>query len=131
METIYYRPPYSGFTRKIEGVDDESFALVKDLETFEATRLWNHDVILCAADGQTFFTEDELESLLDELEGAVDDSCLVLDELKKRGLEFNTVDEALRVYRIEDERRRKSLGGDLNGRTGQSARRRRRRQSGV
>lgn len=116
---------------KIEGVDDESFALLKDLETFEATRLWNHDLILCAADGQTSFTEEELESLLDELEGAVDDSCLVLDELKKRGLEFNTVDEALRVYRIEDERRRKPLGGDLNGRTGKSARRRRRRRRGL
>ena len=116
---------------KSAGVDDESFALLKDLETFEATRLWNHDLILCAADGQTSFNEDELESLLDELEGAVDDSCLVLDELKKRGLEFNTVDKALRVYRIEDEHRRKSLGGDLNGGTGKNTRRRRNRQSGV
>ena len=104
-------------------VDDESFALLKDLKTFEATRLWSHDLILCVADGQTSFTEEELESLLDELEGAVDDSCLVL--------EFNTVDEALRVYRIEDERRRKPLGGDVNGRTGKNTRRRRRRQSGV
>ena len=112
-------------------VDDESFALLKDLKTFEATRLWSHDLILCVADGQTSFTEEELESLLDELEGAVDDSCLVLDELKKRGLEFNTVDEALRVYRIEDERCRKPLGGDVNGRTGKNTRRRRRRQSGV
>lgn len=104
-------------TKKI--IDDESFALLRDLKSFESARVWNHYLILLAADepvpfteGQVSFTEEELESALNELEGAIEDSCLVLDELEKRGLEFNTVDDALKLYEIEDERRRReSLGG--------------------
>ena len=110
---------------KIKKVDDESYALLRDLKGFEATRVWNHYLILLAADepvsftevSKVSFTEEELESALNELEGAIVDSCLVLDELKKRGLKFNTVDEALNLLTVEeDRRRRESLGGATNGR---------------
>lgn len=110
---------------KIKKVDDESYALLRDLKGFEATRVWNHYLILLAADepvpfteGQVSFTEEELESALNELKGAIVDSCLVLDELKKRGLEFDSVDEALNLLTVEeDRRRRESLGGSVNERT--------------
>ena len=110
---------------KIKKVDDESYALLRDLQGFESARVWNHYLILLAADepvpfteGQVSFTEKELESALNELEGAIVDSCLVLDELKKRGLEFDSVDEALNLLTVEEDRRRKeSLGGSVNERT--------------
>ena len=110
---------------KTKKVDDESYALLRDLKSFESTRVWNHYLILLAADepvpftkGRVSFTEEELESALNELEGAIVDSCLVLDELKKRGLEFDSVDEALNLLTVEEDRRRKeSLGGSVNERT--------------
>lgn len=87
--------------RKIEGVDDESFAILQDIVNFEGTRYTIRQSILDITN-----YDDVIEDEMNELEETLSDQAFCLDELRKRGFEFDSVDEAIKVYDAESRRRK-------------------------